>query len=834
MSAVGSDSRSDASPVVASVLTALDKLDTHMASYSIYEGYTAQDRKQAAFFVDIVSPYAAKRVLEIGFNSGHSCVTLMTASAPDCTMVSFDLGEHYYVDNAKAFVDATFPGRHTLIKGNSLDTVRTYATEHPDESFDVIFIDGGHYTDVPLHDAINCMALAHEKTLVVIDDIVITNRKHIQRWNHSPNYAWSLLCYTGYIQQIDRREFVEDRPDDGRGFAWGTYNVARLKSEPTYKRYKPLFKNQNRATLLNTLTHFYNCRDRLMLGASSDTYLDYFETPTERETQLALFYKGFALAYLEPEDAIRCYETLLLIPSVADDLKFFTNCNLPHLYGSCRQTNPHESERIPKVIHLMYFGETEFHNFHDRCVRSMLFHMLDYRVVIYNSVEPVGNPYWDKLKTHPRVRIECIEVPTHFDGFELTHFQYKADVVRLEILYKHGGVYLDLDMLIVKNFDEVFNTGKSLYLSKEGEGPGLINAFIAAKPRNEFLKIWLDNFKTGLRMGVWAYHIRDTNRLLLEKNPFYESKYAIEVLGCEKFFPVAWTERDVFDGSRKFEFKRNNYGVHLFETILFDVVNRNQFFDYIPDAAVCIDNQYDERAMLSESALKFANATRDLMSVVNEVVVITTSERTDRHAVIKDELISKGVAFTFLQNKMHPIPVMGCLEAHIGAIHHAKESGHDAVLILEDDVVIRESFSKFRRSALPDEWEMLYLGGILTQMFDGPQGDWIRGMIWCNHAYIVKKSMYDDILSYYYNEYLRQGRAPTKIAVRSDGANEMKPEPKSTLAIDDMYSGHFNKNRKCWLAVDQYFVQREDFSNIDNRIKWANDFNWDTFSLKYI
>ena len=137
----------------------------------------------------------------------------------------------------------------------------------------------------------------------------------------------------------------------------------------------------------------------------------------------------------------------------------------------------------------------------------MLFYMLAYRVIIYNNVEPVGNPYWDKLKTHPRVRIEHIDVPTHFDGFELAHFQYKADVVRMEILYKHGGVYLDLDMLIVKNFDEVFNTNKSLYLSKEGDGPGLINAFIAAKPQNEFIRIWLDNFKTGLRMGLWAYHL---------------------------------------------------------------------------------------------------------------------------------------------------------------------------------------------------------------------------------------------------------------------------------------------------------------------------------------
>ena len=94
--------------------------------------------------------------------------------------------------------------------------------------------------------------------------------------------------------------------------------------------------------------------------------------------------------------------------------------------------------------------------------------------------------------------------------------------------------------------------------------------------------------------------------------------------------------------------------------------------------------------------------------------------------------------------------------------------------------------------------------------------------------------MYDEILNYYYNDYLRQSKAPVAIQVKPGGANMQKPELRKSMAIDDMYSGYFNKVKKCWLAVDQYFIQREDFSNIDNRIKWANNFNWNTFSMKYI
>jgi GR25 family glycosyltransferase involved in LPS biosynthesis len=551
-------------------------------------------------------------------------------------------------------------------------------------------------------------------------------------------------------------------------------------------------------------------RDELHLGAASETFLDYFEDASERETQLAKFYKGFALANLDPAEAIKNYEDLLRIPSVADDLKFFTNCNLPKLYTRS------SSSEIPKIIHLLYFGETEFHNFHDRCVRSMLFHMRDYRVVIYNNVEPKNNAFWDKLKMHPRVTIECVDVPTHFDGYELGHFQYKADVVRLEVLYKYGGVYLDLDMLIVRDFSELFRNGMDLYLSREGEGPGLINAFIAAKPNNEFLKIWLDNFKTGLRMGVWAYHIRDTNRLLLEKHPYYESKYGIEILHHEKFFPIPWTARDVFNGERKFEFNNNNYGVHLFETILFDVVKRNDFFDYVQD--VNIDSQYQVCTDRIEAIDK-----PEILKIVNEIVVLTTDKRADRESSISDHLNARGVPFTILRSKMHAKPVIGCIEAHINAIRRAKARNYDAIMICEDDIVVTERFSNFRANAVPNDWDMLYFGGILTQMLDGRTVDWVRGVIWCNHAYVVKRHMYDLILEYY----ATYSNQPTEIQ-----SNGTVIDP--IIATDHMFTGHFHKNYKCWLAIDQYIVQKEDFSNIDNRVKWANNFDWGTFTMKYI
>ena len=166
-----------------------------------------------------------------------------------------------------------------------------------------------------------------------------------------------------------------------------------------------------------------------------------------------------------------------------------------------------------------------------------------------------------------------------FDDFPLRFVQYEADVIRLELLYKYGGVYLDTDVLVVKNFENIINTGKSLYISEETENGGLINSFLASKKGNEFLRIWLDSFRCGLRMDNWAYHIRESNAILLKNNPHYKIKYGVEKLSYIHFFPFPWTNRGAFDGSWKVVLDEKTYGVHLFDTILHDALQSNKFFE---------------------------------------------------------------------------------------------------------------------------------------------------------------------------------------------------------------------------------------------------------------
>lgn len=181
-----------------------------------FEGYTQQVGGQVSDLVALVSSLAPerRRVMEIGFNAGHSAELFLGIEG--VTLVSFDLGVHEYLKRGKEFIDQTFPGRHTLVIGNSKKTVPVYADTHP-EPFDFIFIDGGHDIETARADLRNCRRLAHADTIVVLDD-TIWRAGWERPWNLGPNEAWTEGLASGVIREMSRRDYCP-----GRGMSWGTY-----------------------------------------------------------------------------------------------------------------------------------------------------------------------------------------------------------------------------------------------------------------------------------------------------------------------------------------------------------------------------------------------------------------------------------------------------------------------------------------------------------------------------------------------------------------------------------------------------------------------------------
>lgn len=110
------------------------------------------------------------RILEIGFNAGHSSLLMLLAN-PKCSIVAFDLGEHPYTKHCFKYLSDTFgSNRINIIYGDSTQTVLEYALTHPTTKFDMLHLDGGHDQHILVQDVYNSRMLADPSSHVVIVD----------------------------------------------------------------------------------------------------------------------------------------------------------------------------------------------------------------------------------------------------------------------------------------------------------------------------------------------------------------------------------------------------------------------------------------------------------------------------------------------------------------------------------------------------------------------------------------------------------------------------------------------------------------------------------------
>jgi hypothetical protein len=180
---------------------------------------------------------------------------------------------------------------------------------------------------------------------------------------------------------------------------------------------------------------------------------------------------------------------------------------------------------IPNVFHFIYFfpesgkKEFEFSLAHYLCIKSALDVNKPEKIFFYLNYEPYG-VYWEKIK--PFLNLEKIKPPESIFGNKLYHPAHKSDVMRINILYESGGIYMDLDTICKKSFSPLLQ--HDFIMGKQGRwrNMGLCNGVIFAKKNAEFLDIWYKEYKTFRSEGhdkYWAEHSIERPFLLSKKYP---------------------------------------------------------------------------------------------------------------------------------------------------------------------------------------------------------------------------------------------------------------------------------------------------------------------------
>jgi predicted O-methyltransferase YrrM len=176
--------------------------------------------EQMQRLTELARAHGASRIFEIGFNAGHSSELFLMA-LPEAAVLSVDIGMHPYVLPAKAAIDRFYPGRHTLVIGDSTQTVPVLAKSHlSDAPYGLIFIDGGHEYAIARADLENCRALAGPDTVVIMDDTHSCERT-VAHFNHGPNRAWAEAVAAGMIEPLGQEDYAPSR-----GMSWGRYKRA--------------------------------------------------------------------------------------------------------------------------------------------------------------------------------------------------------------------------------------------------------------------------------------------------------------------------------------------------------------------------------------------------------------------------------------------------------------------------------------------------------------------------------------------------------------------------------------------------------------------------------
>ncbi len=226
---------------------------------------------------------------------------------------------------------------------------------------------------------------------------------------------------------------------------------------------------------------------------------------------------------------------------------------------------------IPKHLHFI-FGMTptdkQWSLVHHVCVRSAIEKIKPDDVSFYTQYEPSG-PWWDL--TRPLVNLRPIVAPSEVFGRPVDHPAHRADVVRLRQLKAEGGIYLDVDVMVHRDFDDLL--GNSVVLGREGEGAkavGLCNAVILAEREAPFIDKWYENYR-DFSPKHWSLH--SVGRPLKLSREFPDE---LTILGPRAFFWPLWTHEHVYlmFGSPRMRDLRGDYANHLWERNAWDYLDR--------------------------------------------------------------------------------------------------------------------------------------------------------------------------------------------------------------------------------------------------------------------
>lgn len=198
---------------------------------------------------------------------------------------------------------------------------------------------------------------------------------------------------------------------------------------------------------------------------------------------------------------------------------------------------------IPKKIHYCWFGRGELSTTAKKCIKSWKKYCPDYEIIEWNedNFDIHQNEYTRKVYAEKK-------------------YAFLSDYARLKIVYEQGGIYLDVDVELVKSLDDLL--GNDAYFGFETKEFINTGVGFGAKKGNFAIKFLLDEYNQLLDgtkevIGCPILNTEGLVKLGLVRNGQLQKLAECTVYPAEYFNPYD-------DPTGRLNKTKNTYSIHWY------------------------------------------------------------------------------------------------------------------------------------------------------------------------------------------------------------------------------------------------------------------------------
>lgn len=208
------------------------------------------------------------------------------------------------------------------------------------------------------------------------------------------------------------------------------------------------------------------------------------------------------------------------------------------------------NDEIPKIINYCWFGGNEKPEIVKKCINSWKKYCPSYKIVEWNE-----NNFDITINSYVQ------------EAYYKKRYAFVSDFARLWVIYNNGGIYLDTDVELIRNIDEL--TKYDAFFSSEDNININTGLGFGSKKKNELLKLLMDDYdnikfiKEDGSIDKTTCTIRNTKiirKYLKDEKVVFDKKIVYNnmcFLPKEYFCPLDYE-------TKKMKKTNNTYAIHWF------------------------------------------------------------------------------------------------------------------------------------------------------------------------------------------------------------------------------------------------------------------------------